>query len=363
MQRVAGGGDVAAIDPDEPLRIAKAVADIYGDATARLIQIVARRLASGITEPGWAEAKVLELGQLRDDAGKVVVDLTDRVPDAIRTAIEQGHELGQREALRDLTLDLNPRTNTEAVRVLAEETIRGAEVANRGILRSIDDAYRAVIAETSAPGVVTGSETRRQGAQRALNAFADRGITGFRDKAGRRWELESYAEMATRTATGRAMVDGRTETYQRDGRDVVIVSDAPQECKLCRPFEGELLSISGESVGEVIDGKRVMTSVGRARSAGLLHNNCRHDLRPYIPGLTKPMRHTADPKGDRNRQRQRAIERNIRKYKRREAAAITDDGRKAASGKVREWQATMRSHIDRTDSKRLAYREQIGKAR
>lgn len=355
---------MAVIDPDEPLRIAKAVADIYGDATARLIQIVARRLARGIAEPGWAEAKVAELGRLRDEAAKVVRDLADQAPDAIRAAVADGHALGQREALREVArLDLKPRASTDAVKALAEETVRGAEIANRGILRSVDDAYRAIIAETSAPGVVTGSEARQAATQRALNRFADRGITGFVDKGGRQWEIESYAEMATRTASGRAMVEGRTETYQRDGRDVVIVSDAPQECRACRPFEGELLSISGDSVGEEIDGKRVVATVRRATSAGLFHPNCRHDLRPYVPGLTKPMSHTADPKGDANRQRQRQIERTIRKYKRRESAAITEHGRRAAASKTREWQATMRDHVGRTNGKRLRYREQIGRAR
>lgn len=354
---------MATIDPDEPLRIAKAVADIYGDATARLIQIVARRLASGIDRPGWAEAKVAELGRLRDEAMAVVRDLNERAPDAIHDAILEAHLTGQREMLRTLELDLTPHANAEAVELLARETVLGAERANRGILRSVDDAYRMVIAETSAPGVVTGSEARRTAAQRALNRFADRGITGFRDRAGRRWEIETYAEMATRTASGHAMIEGHLDVYRADGRDVVIVSDAPEECRMCRPWEGELLSISGESVGEVIDGRTVTATVRTATRAGLLHPNCRHDLRPYVPGLTRPMSHAADPEGDRNRQRQRAIERRIRKWKRRQSAAITEDERRKAGAKVREWQANMRSHIEDTGGKRLRYREQIGRAR
>ena len=67
------------------------------------------------------------------------------------------------------------------------------------ILRATSDVYRQVIARVTAQGLA-GEYTRRQAAQAALNLFADRGITGFVDVAGRRWNLPSYAEMACRTA-------------------------------------------------------------------------------------------------------------------------------------------------------------------
>src|SRR5665811_128998 len=101
----------------------------------------------------------------------------------------------------------------------------------------------------------------------------------IRDRAGRNWQLESYTEMATRTGSGHAMIEGRLQTYQAAGRDLVIVSDAPEECPWCRKYEGQVLSISGK------DSKH--PSVASARAGGLLHPGCRHDLRPYIAGLTK----------------------------------------------------------------------------
>lgn len=349
------------IDPDLPLRLAKTVADIYGDAATQLLQAVARRLARGIDEPGWAESKMAELVGLRDEARAVVDRLTVLGPDAVREALTAAADKGATAAATELAATLKPATSTPAVEALAEQTISQLDRTHMQILRATDDVYRRVIAEVSAPGVVTGSLTQQQAAARALDRFAQKGVTGFVDRAGRRWELESYVEMATRTASGRAMIDGRLDVYEAEGRDVVIVSDAPEECAVCRPFEGRLLSISGQSVGQTIDGKRVIDSVKGAQAKGLHHPNCRHDLRPYIPGLTKPVSGTADPEGDRLRQEQRRLERRIREAKRRVAAAepFGDPELGRAKARLKQRQADMRKFVADHDRKRFPEREKL----
>ncbi|MFE7312061.1 phage minor capsid protein [Streptomyces sp. NPDC057555] len=50
-------------------------------------------------------------------------------------------------------------------------------------------------------------ETRRQATQAAMERFADRGFRTFIDRFGRAWSMTSYAEMAVRTALGRAAVE------------------------------------------------------------------------------------------------------------------------------------------------------------
>ena len=87
----------------------------------------------------------------------------------------------------------------------------------------------------------------------------------------------------------------------------------------------------------------------------------------YIPGLTETPKRTEieDPGGFEVRQRQRAIERNIRKWKRREAVAITDEAREQARRKVLEWQAEQRKHLALAgrEFKRDYARESIRRAR
>ncbi|MBS1838902.1 MAG: minor capsid protein, partial [Actinobacteria bacterium] len=90
------------IDPDLPLRLAKTIADIYGDAATQLLQAVARRLARGIDEPGWAESKMAELVGLRDEARAVVDRLTVLGSDAVREALTAATDKGATAAATEL---------------------------------------------------------------------------------------------------------------------------------------------------------------------------------------------------------------------------------------------------------------------
>ena len=62
---------------------------------------------------------------------------------------------------------------------------------------------------------------RRRIAQQVLNEYKQRGITGFVDKAGRRWNMVSYVEMATRTAASELAARAHLNELQRAGIDVV----------------------------------------------------------------------------------------------------------------------------------------------
>ncbi len=255
----------AQADPDLALKLAQATADLYGQAVERLLAMVARRLAQGIEQPGWAEGKLAQLTVLRNDAQRVVAALEADAPGVVAEAVRRAWEAGQKAAATEVTGGIAIATNTAAVDRLVAEAVQQVTSTHPQILRSTIDVYRQVIQQASGQ-TVAGAATRRQAAQQALNRFANEGIVGFIDSKGRRWGLDSYAEMATRTATGRAQVAGTLDRFEADGRDLVIVSDAPQECKACRPWEGRVLSISGT------DPK--YPSLKAAQSAGLLHANC-----------------------------------------------------------------------------------------
>lgn len=351
----------AAASPDLALRAAKATVDLYSRATETMLAEVARRLARGIDGPGWAEAKLLETAALRDRAVAELDRLTQAAPGVVREAIRTGWTAGQGDVAREVGA-ITVRTSTGAVDRLVWETVGRVTSTHGRILRSTMDAYREVIAETSAADVLTGTRTRVQAASQALDRFAARGITGFVDRRGRQWGLDSYVEMATRTAVGRAQVAGALDRYWHASRNLVIVSDAPAECEACRPWEGKVLSIGGAGVGETVEGGdgatfTVTATVDQAQQAGLHHPNCRHRLGAFVPGLTRRMVDTADPEGDAARQEQRRLERGVRQWRRREAAALTDDDRRRAGRHRRQWQGRVRAHVDGHDLRRRHDRE------
>jgi len=356
------------------------VRDLYADAEERLLAMIGRRLADGIDAPRWLEDKLRDIQALRR-AAQAVVDELDRATSlAVFDAVAEAYNVGARAGLLELGAVDDETAARLAERLpgtrradrLAMETVSVVRESHRGILRGVEDVYRKVLAEAASTPLL-GVETRRQATQAAVARFTERGVTSFRDRAGRNWSMTSYAEMATRTAVGRAAVEAHADQLTAAGIELVIVSEASHECPLCRPWEGTILALSGpdgrrslEVEHATEDGRmvrvRVAGTLDEARRAGLQHPNCRHTVSAYLPGVTrKPEKSAKDPQGYEATQRQREIERHIRKYKLRAASAVDPAAKRAAQARVREWQAQMRDHLRaHPELKRKREREQIG---
>ncbi|MEU4171011.1 phage minor capsid protein [Streptomyces sp. NPDC026665] len=356
------------------------VRDLYADAEERLLALVARRLADGINAPGWAVAKLADVQALRRGAQAVVDELGKSTSLEIHDAVAEAYNVGARAGIAELgVLDdatvarLAEQTpGTRRADRLAMEAVQVVTDTHRGILRGVEDTYRQVIAQSAATPLI-GVETRRQATQTAVQRFTDRGITSFVDRGGRAWSMPTYAEMATRTAVGRAAVEAHADQLTAAGVDLVIVSNSPHECPRCRPWEGKVLALSGPGGARTIevehateDGEMVEVEVAgtldEARQAGLQHPNCKHTVSAYLPGLTRtPTNAATDPKGYEATQRQREIERHIRKYKLRAASAVDPAKKRDAEARVRGWQGAMRDHLKaHPELKRKPYREQPG---
>ena len=113
---------------------------------------------------------------------------------------------------------------------------------------------------------------RRRIAQQVLNEYKQRGITGFVDKAGRRWNMVSYVEMATRTAASELAARAHLDELQRAGIDVVRYTVMPNCHPWCKPFQGRLLSITGMTRGTYY-GEKIVCSVPEAIARGARHPN------------------------------------------------------------------------------------------
>ncbi|MFI0737864.1 phage minor capsid protein [Streptomyces sp. NPDC021100] len=356
------------------------VRDLYADAEQRLLSIVARQLADGFEAPGWATNKLRDVQALRRGAQGVVDALAEATRLEVFDVVAEAYNVGARSGLAELgalhDADLRriaeTTPNTRAVDRLAAETVDLVTATHRGILRGVEDGYRQVIAEVSATPLL-GIDTRRQATQSAMERFSDRGLRTFVDRGGRAWQMTSYAEMAVRTATGRAAVEAHGDKLRAAGLDLVIVSNAPHECPICKPFEGKVLSLGGPGGARTVevehaveDGRTMQVhiagSVDEARQRGFQHPNCRHSVAAYLPGVTRaPVEASEDPDGYEATQRQRAIERGIRKYKNRAAAATSPEARRAAEAKVRQWQAKQRAHLaEHPELIRRREREQPG---
>jgi hypothetical protein len=367
------------VDRAVAAELAAGIAETYARLESDLIADVGRRLADGIEAPDWQVRKTLAAGQLRRWADTAVqrVDVEPEVARALTDAYRAGGvaataelaSIGGRPAGAGRVETALPGAG--AISRLIARTVDTLSSTRLPIVRSISDVYQKVIVRAGTVGVLAGTETRRQAAQRAYVQLTRNGVSGFVDRSGKNWSLSGYVDMATRTATAQAAVEGHLDRMGDAGLDLVIVSDASGECERCRPWEGKVLVRGGaggkrtiERPSEVDDDPvtvRIEGSVSEAIGAGLLHPNCRHSLSAYLPGLTRTPTNTADPEGDRARQRLRALERRKRELARSIQAAEPFGGKMPAElrTKLTKVNKDIREHVKATGLRRKPERERI----
>lgn len=360
-------------DPGMGERLSARVADVVAQAELALLRVLAELLRSGADDDGWAAQKLAQVQQLRVDLQRGTRLLDQAVVAEIQQVVLEAYNVGTGFALTDLdAANIAPAVIAEpaaAAATLAAPAVVSAQSAAARLPDMLTSVYQQAV-DAGAQEVLGGQVTRLQAAQHVLDRLTANGVGGYVDKAGRNWALTSYVEMAVRTASGQAAVKGHTDSLQAAGLDLVVVSDAPRECPLCRPWEGKILSLSGV-VGDLITRSvtsdesvrvKVAGSLAQAKAAGFQHPNCRHSVSAYLPGATVLQKARSDPGGYEATQRQRAMERKVREWKRREAVALTPEAAARARAKTRQWQAALREHVDTNDLKRLTRREQIDRA-
>lgn len=359
--------------PADGASLAARILDVLASAERALLDAVAAQLRNGIdigTAAQWRSARLTEVQVLRRRLTSGVQRVDVPLISQVRAIVVDAYQHGQALAAADLTHAGGPLLPVPDAAVTLAGITQSAIDQVREALDRVPDLLLAVYRDAVMAGAVEvlgGTVTRRQATQHVLDDLASRGVTGFVDKAGRNWALDSYAEMAVRTAAGNAAIQAHIDQLAASGFDLVIVSDAPRECPLCRPFERKVLSIAGPAgtvaTTDALTGLstivHVTATVAEARAAGFQHPNCRHTVSLFTPGVTKHGNATAEPDRYDRGQEQRALERKIREWKRRQVLALDEIAARQAREKVLEWQRALREHVAAHDLTRLPHREQL----
>lgn len=362
------------MDDDHAKAVAQAVANIYSDAEVHLLRRIANAMSKGIDSPAWASLQLGEVNRLAELARGDLFTIDATLQSQILAALTDATAAGEAAAVQQALAAGGPATtpaaavNVAAVEALAAETVAVVAATHPTILRSVQDVYRSTVAEVTGR-MVTGTATRREVTQQVLNRFAQRGITSFVDKAGRKWKPDTYAEMATRTAAIKAQRQGHADKLGALGYDLVVINNHANPAPECQPFEGKVLSLSGRQRGRIYAENRltggrthvdVKWSIREAEARGLFHPNCGHRYTLWVPGasIPKPAKYDG-PEGYQNTQKLRYLERQVRAAKRVEAVAMNDDERAKARAVIRHRQAAIRDHVTTTNTPRLRHREQL----
>lgn len=336
--------------PNATQQRAEALLKMYAEAEEELITIIASRVGMvGHDPPQWAQQKLKQVQEVRAELRTAIDGLAKQSLEERIKLMWAAHDEGADGLLRELGIEgaISTARSQAAVTLIDDYNERFSEL-HRRILRDATDVYRDVLNQ-ALPMAAMGVETTQQAIRRALNAFADRGITAFVDKAGRRWGMAEYAEMATRTGMMNAALAGYTQEALNHNEDLVIITDHADECPLCASWERRVLSLTGAQLSH----PDCSGTIADARAAGLFHPNCLHGMTVYVPGLTivdggKPSGSyygSDDQRGYQQRQLQRYYERTVRRWKRRQAAATTPEDERIAKAYVDKWQRKLRELI------------------
>jgi hypothetical protein len=172
--------------------------------------------------------------------------------------------------------------------VALEDSILGRlDAARQTVGRTVDDVY-ARAGRRAALRAVLGADGSTRSAKKQLIAdlLKDRHVAravqeggfGFVDRAGKRWALDTYSEMAVRTITREAVSQGALARMASHGINLGRISTHANSCKLCAPWQGRLVSLDGtitDYLGEAVTDLASLPNGGPP-----FHPYCEHSVAP-----------------------------------------------------------------------------------
>lgn len=332
--------------------IIRRVSATYDDAELFVLRMIREAVQEGlIDDEAHYRAQHAALKAMQRVMWRYLTQVEQGVYDDVIATLREATHYGHLEAARSIPGTVHvPSVGIEAI---ALETTTAVTSQHRQILRAAADIYQKIARQTIAGGLVAGAPVETV-AQRMLSDLAARGVQTFIDSAGREWGMESYTRMVSRTGAQRAMNEGRRQTFIENGVKLVRASQHRTSHPWCVPYQGRILSLTGESgdvqVQDRVTGEmmtvHVTASLAEAEANGYHHPNCRHVDHAYIPGMPTPEPVEYDPQEYEDLQRQRQLERHLRRWRREKEVALTAARRRQATEKVRVWQAELKRHVD-----------------
>lgn len=395
---------MARLTPNDILKLSEPVELVYQQIVDALLLNIARHFNTGkaLSTQEWQMKKLAELGQLNKESLAIIADMTGQIPELIQIALESAaleatkdvepelQKAVKKGVIKGASADtvLTSRSVSNALTAYAEQAVDKFNLVNTVMLNSTLDQYRKVIANTvrleqqlkstqqilntAAGKVVTGAFSRTQALRDALSQISAEGLTGFIDKAGRKWSPEAYVNMDIRTTVHNTAIESVKLRQEDYGVDIFRVSRHSGARPLCYPYQGRYFSWSNKS-GTFTDGEgkrhrySPISSTSYGKPAGLFGINCGHHPITVIPGVSIPRDRTEQNKEENDKayaesQKQRALEREVR-YAKRDAAMLAaegdQEGFEKAALKVKQKQANYNAFCKETGRTKRLDRTQV----
>lgn len=347
---------------------------IFEEIEQRLVKSLKRNLGrhkeeeeqEGFNWSAWQAEKLRSLEKFRRENAAIMQEYTEQIDTETRQIMQEQFDEGVNG------VDVPPAENqpaffgvdTTKVNKLIEDVTYLEKNAETAALRLTDDVYRQTVNRVQL-AMGTGSMTLQQAIDIAVKDFLNQGINCIVYKDGRRVNIADYVRMALRTTATRAALQGKSAKYKALGYDTVQVSSYGMCSKTCEPWQGRIYIEDTFSMwdgevreqGGILWGKsnycgKWFPLLSSAIEKGLFHPNCRHSINLWRDSdpLPESVDNTDSERRYKLEQQQRALEREIRKAKRKVNGFTDTENIKKAKAELRQAQKDLKDFIDKVNA-------------
>jgi hypothetical protein len=367
------------LTPDQFDTLTGPLLELFETYQQSVINDIARRLVKmgDVTATAaWQVQRLSESGAIYGDildklagvTGRSEAELRRMFADAGVKALKFDDAIYRRAGLNPLPLNLSPAM----LDVLAAGLSKTGGIVRNLTLSTAISGQNACIeaADLAYMQVSTGTMSYTQAIREGVKRVAGEGLTVIQ-YAGRSDQLDVALRRALLTGIGQTTGELQMRRADEMGCDLVEVSAHVGARPEHAEWQGQIYSRSGTHPRY----RPFVEATGYGTPTGLNGINCRHSWFPFFEGISEPAHTLAELEDMAGRtvtyngremplyeasQRQRAIERSIRKAKR-QAGALEAAGLDAGPerARIRDLQGRMRDFIKQTKMVRQREREQI----
>lgn len=250
-------------------RMAKPLASFYAEAY-RQLKAELNSSASTLWKQDHANAMLARINEVAKHLDKETKRILERDIPVIYKAFGEETLKNLRKIDKSIPKNLSS-IHVEAINIASQDaylkfgnTITGVKRSAEGFVKF---AQQEALRQKIVAGVIKG-DAAKEVAKAVKDEIERQDIVSLIDKAGKGWKLDVYANMLTRQTMANASRDAVRNNAQEYGFDVVQVSRHGSPHQECAVWEGEFLSLTGETEG--------LPTLEEAEGAGLFHVGCRH---------------------------------------------------------------------------------------
>lgn len=325
------------------------LAGIYGQAYQQLLGMLQSN-ASTMWRKERAEVmlkRVNEAVAKLDAATKKELEIAvPRIYKSFGYASIEDLHIGGEIKDKDFPLQLG-QPHLEAAQAMANEAYLKFGHTMQGMQRSAEEyinlAQQDAIRARIGAGTLTG-ETAEAIAKDVKENINQQGITAFIDKSGKRWQLDVYATMLTRTSLAGASRGATINLANEYDYDLVKVTRHGSTHKECLVWEGKILSLNGKN--------KQYPSIEDAKYEGLFHVNCRHGFAIWVDAAAIRPREISSIQLDNGM--------NVPLHKHEVFRAVSTDERKEIAGAKALQPSTYEGRVYMAPFKELALQGAVG---